>query len=600
MTIHFNFRRYIKYIIIFLLAFVCMHSFTNVKAWSNLSDQYIVNYINEDNESLAKFLIKGDTDKLNSYLTQNNLATGFSGYYERVKNKVATDLGYSSFENFEQDYYYITDIWLSPSSSSTRYVQLSFFYCLKSSSNASLFNLSMATTVRSNSTPTVNANQTYYTQFGAIYRTNSYYFYQQFEHLDNTTFDSVTSGSFGQHVITCNSSSTYCQVVDYNSTDKTLSLEFKNADGRFLHYVDTNKSQLDLYFAKVNAMLTSNDYVFQKSILNDNSNTVYNLIEPIATNVLSRITIIPENIQQLSNNSLGITVNTIFNSLVGFGSNSSFGAWCSNDRPFVNKTCNIYYKDFVEQPIDADYINEVGFYFNKNEISLQGNYKVVSFRLYTPYNLQVLDSYYTTNTSGNDLLPFEVISQKVVDYSLYRDYVVVLKPHSSSQHSDQITSIRFTFSFLSDFVFVIPTDYSFGVYNTIKISSYNDTPTSTDIESEINNNPISSITNNDTGSFFSNFSINDHGLSQFVTLPLNYIITFKNSSCIPISLPFPHLSNITIPCMSTFISDRVPAVWNLYVVLINGFVIYRILISLLGDIKNIHKPDNDRIEVIDL
>lgn len=605
MTINFNFKKYLKYIFLALLCYILFNSFTNVKAWTDLSSDYIVNYTNDDNSNIASFLIKGDTNDFNNLLITEFNNNDFNSYYDSVKSVVATQLGYASWELFTNDYYYITDLWFVPNSNFTSgSISINFYWCKKDSANASLFNLSMATTTRSSSTPTINTNLTYWTQFGAIYRQgNGLHFTRSINDFYLGAGNRYYNWDYGLlgFIKECKSSNIGCNVRDYDSSTKTLTINFSDNNGDFIHYVDSNKEQLNLYFAKVNAFLQNTDYLFQKAILNDNSSNIYNLVEPIATNVLSKLIIIPENVQQLSNNALGVTVNTVSNTLTGFYTNPTYSTFCSNQRPFVNKVCNIYASDILEQDrVNSNYINEIGFYFNKNEISFQGNYKVVTFRLYTPYNLKILDSFYTTNSTGNSLIPFTIISQQLVDYSLYREYVVVLQPDSSTVSTDQLTSLHFSFSYLSDFVSEIPADYSFGVYNTIKFSSYNDTPTASDIEQEINNNPLSSISNNDSNSFFSNFNINDRGLSQFILLPLTYLGNFKNTTCSSITLPIPHINNFSLPCVSSFMNSNVPTIWTLYKLLINGFIIYRLVISLFGDLKNIYKPENDRIEVLDL
>lgn len=114
------------------------------------------------------------------------------------------------------------------------------------------------------------------------------------------------------------------------------------------------------------------------------------------------------------------------------------------------------------------------------------------------------------------------------------------------------------------------------------------------------------ITNSDTTSSESTLSdvISDptfadsSGVNAIINLPLEFINSL-NSTCTPLVLNFPHFNNISIPCMSTIYQKFAPFDTILSLV-INGFVIYRILIELFYIVKSSRDPDSDRVEVLDL
>ncbi len=106
-------------------------------------------------------------------------------------------------------------------------------------------------------------------------------------------------------------------------------------------------------------------------------------------------------------------------------------------------------------------------------------------------------------------------------------------------------------------------------------------------------------------SFFNNFNTgNWHGLQAIISLPLNYIQSLNNT-CQPITLPtlrmFSFTFDLTIPCMSTYIYSSFPSdVINILRLLINGFLIYRLLRWAFEFIKELRDPDYDELEVMDL
>lgn len=119
-----------------------------------------------------------------------------------------------------------------------------------------------------------------------------------------------------------------------------------------------------------------------------------------------------------------------------------------------------------------------------------------------------------------------------------------------------------------------------------------------DINNTLNNDNVSS----DTGqSFFDDFQANSHGLSGIITAPLRLINSLSSSSCSPLSIPLPFVSqNATLPCMSTIYSTHFPTFLSLYQLITTGVIGYWVLIKIFGHVKGMQSPNDDRIEVFDL
>ncbi len=92
------------------------------------------------------------------------------------------------------------------------------------------------------------------------------------------------------------------------------------------------------------------------------------------------------------------------------------------------------------------------------------------------------------------------------------------------------------------------------------------------------------------------------GLTAVISAPLNFISNLSNT-CSPINLTLPYFKNntqVTLPCISSLLQSKVPTVKSLLVIVINGFIVYRILIELFYIVKSARNPEDDRIEVLDL
>lgn len=594
MIINFNFKKYLKYFILFLLAYLCLHSFTDVKAYSNLSDNYIVDFNTRDYTNLQSFFNHGNADNLDSYYTINFNKPNFLSYYDKIKQKIATYRGYNSWNDLLNDYYFISMFRVQDTSS--HYLDIFIYLCRRDSSTVNLFNPAIAAAARNTSSP--NNDTEFYISFGAMYANYGYYW-----QVDPDDFNSLPGDSEGIRYLQyfCKNDNNYlCKSFTggYNDSDNIthIYLRTDNRINVINNFYDSNKSNLSLYFSNLGSSQFTNNYVYQKAILNNNTNNVFSLITPLVDNFITPL--VNANIQDLGNNSYGVNSNYVSISSIYSNSSDYNTISCPGVRSFNNDICYVYSSDIMNFDINnTSLVNRVRYFLeSSNSISVNSSdYYILTLRVYSPYNLSISSLYLS---SGNTSSPTDILSVKVNDFYTYRDYQIIFKANVSSSQSISFVDILFNnYSSLTD---SLPSDFSFGVFSSIKFSSFSSLPTDSDISSDYLNNNLTSISSNTDFGFFNNFSFNDRNLSSFILLPLNYVRNLKNLSCSSISLPINHIGNFDLPCVSSFMSTNFNTIWVLYKLIFNGFFIYRILIHLFADIRNLYRPDNDRIEVLDL
>lgn len=107
--------------------------------------------------------------------------------------------------------------------------------------------------------------------------------------------------------------------------------------------------------------------------------------------------------------------------------------------------------------------------------------------------------------------------------------------------------------------------------------------------------------NQSADSFKENEAFDDtSGIESIINLPLNFINSLS-SSCQPLELTIPWLDYpLEIPCLGDLFVEKVPLLANVLKVIINGFIVYRILLGIVDLIHSAKNPDDDRIEVLDL
>ena len=116
---------------------------------------------------------------------------------------------------------------------------------------------------------------------------------------------------------------------------------------------------------------------------------------------------------------------------------------------------------------------------------------------------------------------------------------------------------------------------------------------------DLNNNLKNSDVDTN-GSFFSNFTSTDHGISGIITAPLR-AINKLTSACQPVT--FSVLEEpIELPCGDTLFWNKEGVqsfrlIWN---ILVGGPILFALLKKLFKVVESLKNPDDDRIEVMDL
>lgn len=107
---------------------------------------------------------------------------------------------------------------------------------------------------------------------------------------------------------------------------------------------------------------------------------------------------------------------------------------------------------------------------------------------------------------------------------------------------------------------------------------------------------------NDTASgFFDDFTDDDYGLSDIITMPLQVINSLTSSSCVELELTVPFVNKkLKLPCMSSIYSQYFSDAYTLYQTATTGFVAYWVIVKIYALIKSFKNPDDDKIEVMDL
>lgn len=116
----------------------------------------------------------------------------------------------------------------------------------------------------------------------------------------------------------------------------------------------------------------------------------------------------------------------------------------------------------------------------------------------------------------------------------------------------------------------------------------------------LNDDNVDESTNKATD-FFNNFDSGNTGsLTDIISLPLDFLDKLNNS-CSSIVLPVPYMGDITLPCLQSYLSTFIPESFlNLIKLIVNGFLTYKIIASLIDFINSLKDPNNDDLEVMDL
>lgn len=108
--------------------------------------------------------------------------------------------------------------------------------------------------------------------------------------------------------------------------------------------------------------------------------------------------------------------------------------------------------------------------------------------------------------------------------------------------------------------------------------------------------------NSDIVGYLENFNRSMQGpISSVINAPLRLVNMLNTGDmCQPINLPFAHIGDIGLPCMRQVMEVNVPQVLNIYQIITTGLIAYFCSISLIKTIKTLVRPDDDRIEVVNL
>lgn len=121
-----------------------------------------------------------------------------------------------------------------------------------------------------------------------------------------------------------------------------------------------------------------------------------------------------------------------------------------------------------------------------------------------------------------------------------------------------------------------------------------------DINNSINDDNVSGA-NSTINDFFNDFDTGTNGnLTDIISLPLDFLQSLNNT-CSSLPLNLGQLGNYNLPCIKSVLTANFPtALIDLITLLVNGFLCYRILSSLMIFINNLKDPNNADLEVMDL
>ena len=234
---------------------------------------------------------------------------------------------------------------------------------------------------------------------------------------------------------------------------------------------------------------------------------------------------------------------------------------------------------------------------------------------YTTSSLQFTGS--STNVNGSNFVIYTLNVNPHTNYyfSLSNGYKVTIFDRN---YNDLYTSTSNSFTFNSSGYYTLLLGFfapynDTAVYNNVMVSSNNgsfcvfgsktskidDTNKAiNDVNNSINN---SNVDNNVGTGFFDDFTSQDFGLSQIITIPLNTIQSLTSKTCVPLQVPIPFTnSNITLPCMTEIYETKFPSIYNLWKIVSFGIIAYLISIDIFHIVKGFKDPESDKVEVLDL
>lgn len=122
-----------------------------------------------------------------------------------------------------------------------------------------------------------------------------------------------------------------------------------------------------------------------------------------------------------------------------------------------------------------------------------------------------------------------------------------------------------------------------------------------DIKNSITNSNTDDA-NSSSDAFFDDFDSGDTGsLMNLVKLPIKFLDKL-NSVCTPVQIDTGYLGTFSIQCLSSYLYNvsGFSQIFNIVSLLINGFIMYGCIKSIITCVQRLKNPDDDEIEVIDL
>lgn len=209
------------------------------------------------------------------------------------------------------------------------------------------------------------------------------------------------------------------------------------------------------------------------------------------------------------------------------------------------------------------------------------NYNYANFIYHAPSDIATIENYtYPSTLTGSNLTTCRIIN----GYSTCDNEFVFIDYETYKSNGGSINQNE-------------------NGYPEVDLSGGGSSPDYTSNINAINSNITDpSIDTSDVDSLLSNSNFNENETIQnIVSLPIDFIENLSNT-CSPIEFTIPWFNaDVSIPCMSTAVYPKfgVFLAWSVGVV-INGYLIYKILLKFVELFNDLKDPTKDKIEVVDL
>lgn len=300
---------------------------------------------------------------------------------------------------------------------------------------------------------------------------------------------------------------------------------------------------------------------------------------------------------------------------------------------FSIHTVNAANSDNIQISTDTNYISGKGFQFTKDYVKLDthwmsfvlpdDNSYIENLALRYSYRFPVSTSKYNvtfTIATLKDFFPAAFINGKACQpfYSKYVNsvdtyYHLVNYSCVDLDGSVDMFELNLKGPFQGPEYILIDHDFNItrfddsssainGSLNNINDSINSSNQKIDEVNGSLNNSDVSGA-NNDLNNFTENELFKDStGILAIIQAPINMLNSITSATCSPLTLPIPYMNfDIKIPCLSTVLSKHFSSeLLTLLKLAINGFIIYKVLCSLVMDIHSYKDPDSDKLEVLDL